>query len=373
MYGLNEVFIFLISFLTFWSLIYILSKRVLLKRHRLSIQPFFIKWELNSFREFLYKCSSRWGRIWRVFSWISVFIGVGLTFFALAFLSWNIIRASLLYERVSSVTLVIPGVTFKLYWLPYFLIATIITVFLHEAAHGIVALNEGVSIKSSGALLLAIFFGGFVELDEEKLDESSYTARLKIFSAGSASNILCGLIIFLLLSGLFIQSPSGLIILEMIEGGPLQRAGIRSWDIIYALDGREIRTMQDLIDFMSNVRPWEEITVRTGRGNFIVTAEPSPEEGGRAIIGLVSSLIYYPSRLGLGYLLDAQLYLILNWLFIVLISVAIFNMLPIPYLDGDRLLQCLLEKFPRGRILLKNIFNALSIFLFLINIIISSV
>ncbi|MEM2273337.1 MAG: site-2 protease family protein [Candidatus Bathyarchaeia archaeon] len=370
---MSEIYLFLISFLIFWLLMYILGRRILPKKYGLSIQPFFIKWESRRFRDFLYKCSNKWRLFWRIFSWISVFIGFGLTCFSLVFFSWNIIRATFFYERVSSATLVIPGVTLKLYWLPYFLIAVVITVLLHESAHGIVASNEGLSIKSAGALLLAIFFGGFVELDENELNKASRATRMKIFSAGSASNMLGGLIVLLLLSGLFIQSPSGLIILETLEGGPLQRAGIGPWDIIYTLNNQKIRTLQDLADFMSNIRPGEKIIVGTGRGDFIITAAPSPDGSQRAIIGLVSSLPYYPSMLRFGYLLDAQIYLTLNWLFIMLISVAIFNMLPIPQLDGDKLLQCLLEKTPKAGAVLKRTFNALSIFLLIANIIISSV
>jgi len=369
---LNDIHVFLISFIIFWLLVYFIGRRLLQNKYGLSIQPFFIKWESKLFRNLLYKYSRKWGRFWRTFSWMSIIIGFGLTCFSLIFFLWNIIRAALFYERVSSATLVIPGVTLKLYWLPYFLIAVVITVLLHESAHGIIALSEDVNIKSAGMLLLAFFFGGFVEPDENELKKSSIITRMKIFSAGSASNMLSGLIILLLLSGLFIQSPSGLIILETLEGGPLEKAGIGPWDIIYSLNDQRIHTLQDLADFMSNIRPGERIVVRTGRGDFTVIAMPSPGGGQRAIIGLVSSLPYYPSKLGLGYIFDTHLYLTLNWLFIVLVSVAIFNMLPIPYLDGDRLLQCSLEKFPKG-IILKRFFNMLSIFLLVANIMLSSI
>jgi len=370
---LNETLNFAFFLLTFWLVVYILSRKLSLSRYGLDIRPFFIKWESKKFRDLLYRCSSRWGRAWRAFSWVSMFIGVGLMALALAFLLWNIVRVVIVHEASSSVALVIPGVTLRLYWLPYFLVAVVITIFIHEAAHGAVALSESISVKSAGALLLATFFGGFVELDERELNVAPPKAKIKVFSAGSASNLLAGLIVFLLLSGLFIQIPSGLIVLETLEEGPLQRAGIRTWDIIYALNNHEIHTLQDLGDFMSSVKPGEEIVVRTGRGDFVVTAAPSPGCGQRAIIGLVSSIPYYPSRLGLGYPLDVHLYLTLNWLFIVLVSVAALNMLPIPYLDGDRLLQCLAERASRVGAAVKKLLNALSIFLLLVNIVMSSV
>lgn len=369
---MNETLDFIFSLLAFWLVVYMLGKKLNLSKYGLEIKPFLIKWELKKFKDILYKCSSKGGKVWRIFSWISVAIGAGFMVLTLILLSWNIVRATILNETFSSVALIIPGVTLKLYWLPYFLISVVVTVIIHEAAHGIIALSEGISVKSAGALLLAVFFGGFVELDEKELNAAPRRSKIKVFSAGSSSNVIAGLIVLFLLSGLFVQSPSGLVVLETLEGGPLQRAGIRTWDVIYALNNYEIHTLQDLRDFMSSVKPGEKIVVRTGRGDFIITAALGPEGEQRSIIGLVSSIPYYPSKLGFGYPLDIHLYLTLNWLFLVLISVAAFNMLPVPYLDGDRLLQCLVSGGSKVGDVLKKLLNVLSVFLLLANIVISS-
>ncbi|MBS7640411.1 MAG: site-2 protease family protein [Candidatus Bathyarchaeia archaeon] len=369
---MNEILIFTLTFLAFWLVVYMLGKSLPLQKYGLDIKPFLIKWESKRFRGLLYRLSSRWKRIWKIFSWASVFIGAGLMVFTLTFLSLNIIRAAVLRETLSPVRIIVPGLTLRLYWLPYFIVAVIVTVFIHEAAHGVIALNEGISIRSAGALLLGIFFGGFVETDEKELNAAPPKSKMKIFSAGSASNMLAGLIVLLVLSALFVQSPSGLIVLETLEGGPLQKAGIRPWDVIYALNDHEIHSLQDLVSFMSSVKPGEDIIVRTSRGDFIVKAAPSPDNEHRAIIGLISSAPYYPSKLGLSYLVDTYLNLTLNWLSIVLLSVAAFNMLPIPYLDGDKMLQCLIEVAPRKGPALRKTLNVVSLFLLLANIVMSS-
>lgn len=369
---MNETLTFLLLFLMFWLTAYALGRKLPLGRYGLEIQPFLMKWRSESFRKILYGLSYRWGRIWKIFSWIGMFIGFGLMALAIAFLSWNLIKAAL-KEGFSSITPIIPGLTLRLYWLPYFLIAAIVTIFAHEAAHGIIAINGGINIKSAGTMLLAIFPGGFVELDERDLEAAPLKTKVKIYSAGSASNVILGLIMYLVLVGLFVQNPAGLVVLEVLEGGPLQRAGIGPWDAIYALNGREVRTLEELREFMLNVRPGDEIIVSTSKGNIVVRAAPSPDGGDRAIIGLVSSIPYHPSRFGLGHIIDTQLYLMLNWLFIVLMSVAIFNMLPIPYLDGDKMLQCLTERAPVMGGALRRALNMLSIFLLLANIFASSI
>ncbi|MEM2351966.1 MAG: site-2 protease family protein, partial [Thermoproteota archaeon] len=209
---MNKTLEFVLFFLAFWLVVYLLSRRLSLSKYGLDIRPLLIKWESKRFRNLLYRCSCRWRKVWRIFSWASIFIGIILMVLALAFLLWNLVRAALLNQMFSSVTLVIPGVTLRLYWLPYFLIAVILTIFIHEAAHGIVAINEGISVKSAGILLLAFFLGGFIEPDEKELSVASSKAKMKVFSAGSSSNIVAGLIVFLLLSSLFIQIPSGLIV-----------------------------------------------------------------------------------------------------------------------------------------------------------------
>jgi len=366
---LSEEYVFLLLFLVFWIAIYILGRFLSLGKYGLQIKPFFIRYDSETFKRILYKYSGRWKNLWRIFSHISVFLGLGLMFFAILFLSWNIMEIFLWRGKGVMIVPVIPVLTLSLYWLPYFLIAIIIAIFIHETAHGILALIEGIGIKAAGALIFAIFPGGFVELDGKELNKLSHASKMKIFSAGASSNILAGLIIFLILSCLFIQSPSGIVVLEVLEGGPLDSAGIRRWDVIYALNGTLIRNYEDLAFFMSSVNPGDKLTVSTSRGNITTIATSSPDDPRRAIIGIVSPfLLYYPSRLGLGFFWDTQIYLVLNWLFLILVNVAVFNMLPIPLLDGDKFIQCLLERITTKGDVIKKFLNVLSILLIAANI-----
>lgn len=369
---MREEYAFLLSLLIFWVLIYVLSKLLFLDKYGLQVKPLFIKYNSGAFKKILYKYSSKWRGMWKIFSYISVFLGLGLILFAIIFLSLNLAEILSFGGHEAAITPIIPGVTLSLYWLPYFLVSVVIAVFIHEAAHGILALSEGVNVKAAGILLLAIFPGGFVEIDEKELTRLPYASRMKIFSAGASLNMLAGLIVFLLLSSLFIQNPSGIIVLEVLEGGPLNRAGIGRWDVIYALNGTPIHTYQDLTSFMSNVKPNNRLVLSTSKGNITIVAAPNPNDPHRAIIGIVSPILtYYPSRLGLGFFWDIQIYLTLNWLLLILINVAVFNMLPIPLLDGDNFIQCLLEKVGVKGKVLRKILNALSIFLIAANIFLS--
>ncbi|MEM0011180.1 MAG: hypothetical protein QXD04_03055 [Candidatus Bathyarchaeia archaeon] len=88
---------------------------------------------------------------WIFFSHISILLGFGPTLFAIIFLSGNLIESLLLGGEGAVITPVILELTLSLYWLPYFLIAVIVAVFTHEAAHRIIALIEGIDIKSARA------------------------------------------------------------------------------------------------------------------------------------------------------------------------------------------------------------------------------
>ncbi len=372
MFSLRGEYVFAIFFLIFWLAIYLLSKIINVKKYGLNILPFFIRYDSEGFKRALYKCSSRWRTFWKIFSCISVILGFSFMIFALVFLTGNLVNLFLSRKEGIPVSIVVPGLTLNLYWLPYFLISVVLVVFIHEAAHGIISLAEGIGIKSAGMLLLAVFPGGFVEIEEEKMDTLKTESKLKIFSAGASANVLSGLLIFLAIFTLFIQAPSGIVVMEVVEGGPLDLAGVRRWDVIYALNGTPVHEYRDLADFMSKVKPGEKLVVATSRGNFTISTIPSPEDEDKAIIGIIlPSLLYYPSRLNLGFFWDVQTYLILNWLFIISINVAIFNMLPIPALDGDKFLQCLLQGFSERSALIKKFFNIFSVFLITVNIALS--
>ena len=64
----------------------------------------------------------------------------------------------------------------------YTLVALVISVFIHEAGHGIVARVYGIKVESTGiAFVLFVPIGAFVNLDKDELEK----ATLKQKSTGS--------------------------------------------------------------------------------------------------------------------------------------------------------------------------------------------
>ncbi|ADM27369.1 peptidase M50 [Ignisphaera aggregans DSM 17230] len=84
----------------------------------------------------------------------------------------------------------------------YIIVAIGIGVIVHEVAHAIIALREGIKLRSWGIGIVFLMPLAFVELDEEQFNRAPARSRLNIVSAGSFANALIALIAFILLISL---------------------------------------------------------------------------------------------------------------------------------------------------------------------------
>lgn len=159
---------------------------------------------LNAFLERLGHLSPK---LWRVLGNIGIVFSVGEVLFMTHLLLLNLYRFFYIPERASPVMPLIPGVTIRLESLPWFLAAAGLVILLHELAHGVQCVVEGVPIKSSAILLAVVTFGGAVEPDEKAMESARRMSRMRIFAAGSFTNLTTGLILLVIffLFGNFIQ------------------------------------------------------------------------------------------------------------------------------------------------------------------------
>ncbi|MHA1457471.1 MAG: site-2 protease family protein, partial [Promethearchaeota archaeon] len=108
----------------------------------------------------------------------------------------------------------IPGVTIDLPVFFYMLLPLLLILTTHEFAHGISGAVDGVEIKSTGVLGVALFylvgFGAFVEVDERSLNSTKHhrNTRLRIAAAGTYINaIVAGIALLLLIIFPMLTSP----------------------------------------------------------------------------------------------------------------------------------------------------------------------
>lgn len=186
-------------------------------------------------------------------------------------------------------------------------------------------------------------------------------------------------------------------VIEVLADSPAERAGLKAGDIILAIDGRDFDRIEDIQAYVNSAEAPVAVDIRRGKETFTkeLAAERDPDSG-RKIMGVAlveSAIVSYPwwyaipkgiaatgfyvkeivlalfdllkglfvgakpgvefsgpvgiavltgqaARLGFVYLLQFAALLSVN--------LAVINILPIPALDGGRLLFILIEKF-RGR------------------------
>ncbi len=217
----------------------------------------------------------------------------------------------------------IPGVTIPWDNLVYVAFALGIGVLLHEAAHAIVAVAEGIRLKDAGIAIFLFIPAAFVELDEDQLNRARLISRLKVFSAGVAANILVALAVLAAASALPLVEPTGVKIVGVEEGSPAAVAGLAEGMTILEVNGKPVRSLDDLRRLLGEAGVTNEsaraevyVKVRDADGatrELVVVKEP-----GRTTIGVSVAEFY-----------DSKLATTINALVLLNIGVGLINAAPI--------------------------------------------
>ncbi len=243
---------------------------------------------------------------------------------------------------------IIPGVTITGLPLVYMMIGLAITLIVHEFAHGLASSKDSIPIKGSGLVFFFVLFGGFVEPDEEVFEtEASPQARMRLLAAGSYANLIWSfffLAILMNMGGLLaigFNPPNGAYIWGVVENSPADQK-IAVGDVIIGLNDTDINTWNDISLFMANTTTGEQVEVQTLEGSFMLTLGNATSDSTKGYIG-INGGDYLEPRPGFDLFFDSMTAFhfqqIVSWTFIILFSVAVFNLLPIPMLDGDKLLS----------------------------------
>jgi regulator of sigma E protease len=246
---------------------------------------------------------------------------------------------------------------------------------------------------------------------EEALEHSLYTQpphrRLPIFAAGPLTNLVTGwlLAVILFLTGVPVIDKARVHINNVVPDSPAEEVGLQADDVILSLDGEVPDTLEE-VTAMVEEKAGESVEIRVQRDEetltYVVTPRFNPEleratigvqllgepleyhlestpfpealwEGTRTIGALVGGTVMIPVYVLRGAITVQEarpigivnvsriayqtieqsvttgtLLPILNLLIVVNVSLAIFNLLPIPALDGGHILLTLVEMV-RGR------------------------
>lgn len=368
-----EPYAILIALLGGWVIIYLLSRFLPFKRYGIEAHPLYLLYKTERFNNFLLRLSEKHERFWRIFASVGLVVAVVEMALAIYFLTSNLQNFLFFPKNATPIVPMLPGVTINLRWVPYILVAIGITATTHEMAHGILAYIEQIPVKSSGLFLLPIAFGAFVELDDDVFKIARLVSKLRILVVGSLTNLVTGLFATLLLLSLFSASSSGILVMAVSMNGPADEAGIQPWAVIYRIDGVETRNLGELIAFLRTLEPHVTITVETSTGTRLLITDVSSYNSSRGRIGLQEYSEYYPLRIGeIHPQLTYHFLMLLNWVSIILINMAIFNMLPLYPFDGEALVSSLLkDKLGNVATSIRIAINLFALFLLFANIVLT--
>ncbi len=311
------------------------------------------------------RIASRGGVFWKVLWDIGIIAGLGILFTGLIVFSINLIAFFL--PKTSNVTPmavtpVIPGVTISLQTLPYFIVAIMIGALVHEFAHGIAARNEKISLKSTGLFVFLLFFGAFVEPDQENMKQSSNRSKMRIMAAGGLANMLIAILLLIILvipigfpliiSGFYQTESSGVLIVDTVPGAPANQAGIVSGYAITGIEtgGNYYELQSALIfhDFVNtHVLPNQTLKFYFSDGIKPIALQTVTSElnQSRGYIGILTWDYFKPHFLSNIPIINLIPYWVFNTLLYTLminLMLALMNLLPVPFLDGDKLLGAFL-------------------------------
>ncbi|MFX0113874.1 MAG: site-2 protease family protein [Candidatus Hodarchaeota archaeon] len=354
-----------------WMLAFILTRGFGYRIQNPEVGLGYALFRTSRLNQLIVKVTEKGRRVWKFLFDLGIVSSIGLMIIAVILLAANIPAFFFRTEESPAVGVapVIPGITVSFSSLPYFLVAIAVGAAAHELCHGIAALNEKVTLKSTGIFLFLFFVGAFVEPKEESLKGKSRRSRLRIFSAGALANIILTYAFLLILlipiafplviSWGYESNSSGVLITEVVEDSPADKARIKSnWVIEKVLTPNQsseiirVRDSQDLRNALTDVKINDSVELwfrEHGRVSLIAKSLDQADDDDKGYIG-IRYFDFYKPILPLPRSLPFHFYVTIVYIIFVNLMLALFNLLPIPLLDGDKVIATLLEdKGERGK------------------------
>lgn len=280
----------------------------------------------------------------------------------------------------------------------YTLVALVISVFIHEAGHGIVARVYGIKVESTGiAFVLFVPVGAFVNLDKNGLEKATLKEKSAVLTAGPLNNMILAavsmVLLFIVISTLAPiptqdTGKNGLQIMSVTDGSLADNIGLTRGSSILTIAQTEVRSQEDLSRVLrSNIGKQFQIvwTDRQGKQIADILSIPADADPTKPILGVVAlsldpnvTLELYKRQFAFTFDINRPVPMLpmptlsgqfipfsdtmapkynssifgptfpiiantLFWLWFINFNLGIFNALPIAFLDGGQLYGSLIE------------------------------
>ncbi|MFW6230915.1 MAG: site-2 protease family protein [Nanoarchaeota archaeon] len=311
--------------------------------------------------QFGLKFMKRFAQKFPRFTKVMASIGVVIGFLGMAFISIQLIivfkNMIVEPEAPSGVAPVLPVPVQGAVYVPFFywIISIFIIALVHEFAHGIVSNLYKIPVRTSGfaffGLVLPIIPAAFVEPDEKILPKKSAWKQLSVFAAGPFSNIILAFLVLGLmlvtvnpLSGMAYEA-TGVVVTDVYNETAAAQAGLSGNELITAVDGVPVYTVNQFTQELDAKSPGEPITVTTNASNYNIALESREDDPDDAFLGVSvvqGSAVNKEFEAKYGSFavgaIDwfAELFF---WLYVLNLGIGLFNLVPLGIVDGGRMLQ----------------------------------
>jgi membrane-associated protease RseP (regulator of RpoE activity) len=331
-----------------WLVIYFIGQAIgseKLKERGIDVSfPFFFMYRTQRLNGFLTRAGKKFPRVFFNIGIVAGFIGMALAFWMFA---QNFITFIIKPAAAGGVVPIIPGITITGPSVVYLIVGLTVALIVHEFAHGFAASKDGVPIKSSGLLAFLVLGGAFVEPDEEVFEkETPLKSRMRLHAAGSFSNIIWAFFFVFLMANfatmmsIAYNPPHGAYVFQLEPESPASEV-LEVGDVIIGLNDTAIMNWTAVGQFMADAPAGSQLTIHTLQENVTIILAPSELNASLGYMGVYGADYWEPKPgwdLFLGPMFAFHLERIIFWCYLINISLALFNLLPIPVLDGDKIL-----------------------------------
>jgi membrane-associated protease RseP (regulator of RpoE activity) len=309
------------------------------------------------------KFMERFGKKHKELIKILGYIGIGIGFVGMIFISFYLIKN--LYDVVfvpgttSGVAPALPGV--KVPGSPIFIpliagwISLFIVTMIHEFSHGIVAVANGLKVKSSGVAFFGPIMGAFVEPDEKMLVKKNDVTQYSIFAAGPFSNILLTIVAFLLMIMVAspvinaITVPTGFSFEGISAGMPAAAAGVLPSVRYTQVNGIDVNNDSLFVEVMDASVPNQTVVISNENVSFAIITGEHPNNKAKGYAGVTGVQTEFKIKhdnwfYKLAYPVMQKVSELLFLIFLLSSGIGIMNLLPLGPIDGGRMLQISLIK-----------------------------
>lgn len=272
-----------------------------IEKHHFSVMGPFVMWKtvkgkkiIESIAEKRAKWVELYGRIAVAITGVSMVIMTGVLF----------LSAYLVVEKARDIhiephmLLGLPGLN-PLIPLWYGIFALVIAMLIHEFSHGFLSALAKVKILSLGIMFFIFPMGAFVEPDEEGLMKIEKKKRVRMYSAGPASNIILAGVLIVVFSVILMGSvqpvTKGVGITSVGEGTAADQANITEGMIMVSFNNIPVEQYQDFSDAIADCSANQRVDIEFWNGPNSTTIIP-------VTLGDKGDITNKSEDVGLGYL-----------------------------------------------------------------------